>query len=114
MRFRMKGGGSMVNFLRALAVSVLAYVGIFLAVILSPIVIVLCLWTGLCLFGAAFMFFFWLLITHNPSTLRGSLYLLAWGSPACLTAGVLGYYRGQLRARRTVRLVSLQQDAPFQ
>jgi hypothetical protein len=102
-----------INFLKALGVSALAYVGIFLAVVLSPVVILLCIWTGLCLFAAVFMFFFWLLFTHNPQTLYSSLYLLAWGAPPCLAAGVLGYYRGQLRARRSASLVTLRQDAPF-
>jgi thiol:disulfide interchange protein len=101
------------NFLKALGLAALAYVGIFLAVILSPVVILLALWSGLCLFGAAFMFFFWLLLTHNPNTLHGALYLLAWGSPPCVAAGVLGYYRGQRRARRNAPHVSLRQDAQF-
>ncbi|WP_159013995.1 hypothetical protein [Acidisoma sp. S159] len=90
----------MPNVLKGLAVALLAYGGIFLAVILSPVVILLGLWSGLCLLGAAFMFFFWLLITHDPNTIHGALYLLAWGSPPCLAAGVLGYCRGQPRARR--------------
>jgi hypothetical protein len=84
-----------------------------LALILSPLVFLLFLWTGLCMFAAIFMFFFWLLITHSAHTLFMSLYLFALGAPAYLLAGVLGYYLGQLRARRTAPMVPLRQDVPF-
>jgi hypothetical protein len=106
--------GKVRNVLKGLAVALLAYGGIFLVVILSPVVILLGLWSGLCLLSAAFMFFFWLLITHDPNTIHGALCLLAWGSPPCLAAGVLGYCRGQPRARRNSPLVSMRPDAPFQ
>jgi hypothetical protein len=53
----------MPNVLKGLAVALLAYGGIFLAVILSPVVILLGLWSGLCLLGAAFMSF---LAAYHP------------------------------------------------
>lgn len=101
------------NFLKALSVAVLAYIGIVLAVISVPVVFLLFLWTGLCVLAAVFMFFFWLMITHSAHTLYMSLYLLALGAPAFLAAGVLGYYQGQRRARQRVRQVTLGHDAPF-
>jgi hypothetical protein len=102
------------NFLKALSVAVLTYIGIVLAVILAPVVFLLFLWTGFCVLAAVFMLFFWLLITHSVHTLYMSLYLLALGAPAFLAAGVLGYYHGQRRARQRVPLVTLGHDAPFQ
>jgi len=100
------------HLLRALAVGVRTYLLIFLALIISPLMFLLAVWTGLCLLGAALMFFFWLLITHRPTELSAALMLLVWGAPPVLLASVLGSCWGLVRERRQ-RAVSLRQDAPF-
>jgi hypothetical protein len=101
------------NFLKALAVGLAAYLSMVLAVVLFPVLVLLALWIGLCVFSAIFLFFFWLLFTHNPHTLYSSLYMLTWGALPFLGLSVLGFYYGQLRARRRAPMVTLRQDAPF-
>jgi hypothetical protein len=101
------------NFMSALGIGLLTYLGMVLAVVLFPALVLLALWIGLCAFSAIFLFFFWLLVTHNPHTLHSALYMLAWGAPPCMGFSVLGFYYGQLRARRKVPLLTLQQDATF-
>ena len=101
------------NFLKALVVGLTVYLGMVLTVILVPVLALLALWTGLCVLSAIFLFALWLLVTHNPHTLFSSFYMLTYGSPPFVGACVLGYYYGQLRARRAVALVTLRQDAPF-
>jgi len=100
------------NLLRALAVGVRTYLLIFLAMIVSPLIFLLMAWSGLCLLGAAFLFFFWLFITHRPTELNGVLMLLVSGAPPFLLASALGYFRG-LRQTRRQQAVSLRQDAHF-
>jgi hypothetical protein len=101
------------GFLKALGASMLGYVVVLLAMLLVPVLVLLCLWTGLCMFAALFMFLFWLFFSHHAHTLYNALYMAAWGWPPCLAAGVLGYYGDQLRARRRASLVTLRGDAPF-
>jgi hypothetical protein len=109
---RLKEARSM-NFLKALGIGLATYLGMVLAVILVPVLVLLALWMGLCAFSAIFLFFFWLLVTHNPHTLHSSLYMLAWGAPPCMGFSVLGFYYGQLRARRKAPILTLRQDVPF-
>ena len=101
------------NFMKALGVGLLTYLGMVLAVVLFPVLVLLALWIGLCAFSAVFLFFFWLLVTHNPHTLHSSLYMLAWGAPPCVGFSVLGFYYGQLRDRRGAPMVTVRQDVPF-
>jgi hypothetical protein len=86
------------TFLKALGIGLATYLGMVLAVTLFPVLVLLALWIGLCAFSAIFLFFFWLLATHNPHTLHSSLYMLAWGVPPCMAFSVLGFYYGQLRS----------------
>jgi hypothetical protein len=101
------------NFLKALAIGLVVYVGMVLSVVVLPVLLLLCLWTGLCAFAAVFLFFFWLFVTHNPHTLYSSLYMVAYGVPPCLGSSLLGFYYGKLRNRRSAPLLTLRQDAPF-
>jgi len=101
------------NVLKALAIGLVVYVGMVLSVVVLPVLLILCLWTGLCAFAAVFLFFFWLFVTHNPHTLYSSLYMLAYGAPPFLGSSVLGYYYGKLRNRRSAPLLALRQDVPF-
>jgi hypothetical protein len=99
--------------LRAIGASILTYFAVLLAVILSPLLFVLFLWTGLCMFAALFIFFFWLFVNHQTHTLYSALYMALWGCPPMVLAGLVGYYGAQIRARRTVPLLSLHGDVPF-
>jgi hypothetical protein len=101
------------NFLKAPGIGLLTYLAMVLAVVLFPILVILSLWIGLCAFSAIFLFFFWLLVTHNPHTLYSALYMLAWGAPPCIAFSVLGFYYGHLRARRRAPLLTLRHDATF-
>lgn len=100
------------HLLRALAAGVLTYLALFLALIIWPLIFLLAAWAGVCLLGAVFMFFFWLVITHRPTELNDALMLLVWGAPPVLLASVLGHYWGLLRARRQ-QTASLRHAAPF-
>ena len=100
------------HLMKALAVALGTYLLLFLALIISPVIILLGLWIGLSLFAAAFMFFWWLFITHNPADLNRMLMVLVAGVPPMLLGGVLGYVRGLLRARRQ-SIVSLRQEEAF-
>jgi hypothetical protein len=102
------------NFLKALAIGLVVYVGMVLSVVVLPVLLLLCLWTGLCAFAAVFLFFFWLFVTHNLHTLYSSLYMLAYGALPCLGSSLLGFYYGKLRNHRSAPLLTLRQDAPFQ
>jgi hypothetical protein len=97
----------------AIAAAVVAYICVLLAVILTPILILLCLWTGLCIFAAVFMFLFWLLVTHQTHTLYSAVFMATWGFPPMLLASLVGYYGEQIRARRKAPLLTLHGDAPF-
>ena len=101
------------NVLKAFAIGLVVYVGMVLSVVVLPVLLLLCLWTGLCIFVSIFLFFFWLLITHDAHTLYSSLYMLAYGALPCLGSSVLGYYYGKLRNRRSAPLLTLRQGAPF-
>ena len=101
------------NFLKALAIGLVVYVGMVLSVVVLPVLLLLCLWTGLCAYAAVGFFLFWLLLTPNPHTRYSSLYMVAYGAPPCLGSSLLGFYYGRLRNRRSVPLVTLRQDAPF-
>ena len=90
----------MMHLLRAVALAVRTYLVLFLALIISPVIILLGLWIGLSLFAAAFMFFWWLFITHNVADLNRMLMVLVAGAPPMLLVGVLGYVRGLVRERR--------------
>ena len=99
----------MMHLLRALAVAVGTYLLVFLALIISPVIILLALWIGLSLFAAAFMFFWWLFITRSAADLNRMLMVLVAGVPPTLLFGALGYVRGLLRARRP-SIVSLRRE----
>jgi hypothetical protein len=103
-----------INFLKALGASVSIYIGVILAVILMLLVFLLFIWAGLSMFVGVFMFFFWLLITHNAHTLDMGFSIFTWGAPPFLAVGALGYCRGQLRARRNTVMVTAHRDTPFQ
>lgn len=104
--------GGVVNLLKALAVGALTYFLIFLALIISPLIFLLAAWAGLSLLLAAFMFFFWLLITHRPTELEDTLILLVWGVPPFLLLIVLISCWDLVHKRRQ-QTVSLGQDEPF-
>jgi hypothetical protein len=41
-------------------------------------------------------------ISHQPSTLHAALYLLLWGAPPFVLAGIAGHFQSQLKARRAM------------
>lgn len=98
------------NFVKVLIMGVVAYLGFFLALVLSPLLVLLLAWAGLSLFGAVLMFFFWLFIAHTPITLRGAFILLAWGVVPNVACWLLGYYSDQIKARRRQPLLALRHD----
>lgn len=102
------------NVLKALGIGLAVYLGMVLSLVLLPVLFLLCLWTGLCMFAAILLFFFWLFFTHDSHTLHSSLYMLAYGAVPCLAASVLGFYYGKLRGRRRGAMVTLRHDLPFQ
>jgi hypothetical protein len=101
------------DILKALGIGAAVYIGMVLSVVLLPVLFLLFFWIGACAFSATFLFFFWLLITHNPHTLYSSLYMLAWGTVPMMPASLLGFYCGKLGGRRRVPMVTLRQDVPF-
>ena len=102
------------NLLKAVCIGLAVYLSMVLSVVLIPVLFVLCFWIGACALMAVFLFFFWLLVTHDPHTLYSSLYMLAYGAAPTVPASVLGFYYGKLRNRRSAPLLTLRQDAPFQ
>ena len=101
------------NVLKAVAIGLVIYFGMVLSVVVLPVLLILCLWTGLCAFAAVFLFFFWLFVTHNPHTLYSSLYMLAYGAPPCLGSSLLGFYYGKLRNCWSAPLLTLRRDRTF-
>jgi hypothetical protein len=99
------------SLLKALGLGIAVYLGGVLAVLLIPVFVILCLWSGLCVAASILLFAFWLLVTHSPHTLALSAAMLAWGAPPCLAAFLLGYYGGRFRVRRNA--ITLSPDAPF-
>jgi hypothetical protein len=100
------------NMLKALAVGIVAYLGMVLAVLFVPVIAILGLWIGLCVLASIFLFVLWL-VTHDAHTLAMAGAMLAWGAPPFVAATVLGYFGGQLRARRSAPMVTLNKDASF-
>lgn len=100
------------GFLKAIGIGIAVYLGGVLAVLLIPVLVVLCLWGGVCVAASIFLLILWL-VTHNAHTLAMSEAMLAWGAPPFVGAFLLGYYGGRLRARRHALKLTLSQDAPF-
>jgi len=98
------------NFLKAVVVGVVSYLGIFVVALLTPVLFLLMAWTGICLGLAVLFFFFWLLISHQPGVLHASFCLLLWGCPPCLAASIVGYFQGVSKARQKARAG----DVPFE
>jgi len=103
----------MVNFLKAVTAGIIAYLGIFVALVIAPFLFLLFAWTGICMFLAVAFFFFWLVIHHDLNALRAAGYMLLWGSPPAIASAVLGFYQEQWKARRRMRQATPQLDAPF-
>jgi hypothetical protein len=99
--------------LKAAAIGLLAYLGIVVALILTPVLFLLMAAVGSCIFGAAFFFLLWMTVSHQPSTLHAAFYLLLWGAPAFVLAAIAGHFQGQLKARRAMRRAALSGDVPF-
>jgi len=97
------------GFFKGAAAGLLAYLGMFVALILTPILFLLMAGVGICILGAAFFFLLWMTLSHQPSTLHAALYLLLWGAPPCVLAGIAGHFQGQLKARRAMRRAALAQ-----
>jgi hypothetical protein len=92
--------------LKAAAASLLAYLGIFVALILTPVLFLLLAGVGVCILGAAFFFLLWMTFSHQPSTLHAALYLLLWGAPPFVLAGIVGHFQNQLKARRAMGVMT--------
>ena len=90
------------GFFKAAAAGLLVYLGIFVALILTPVLFLLMAGVGICILGAAFFFLLWMTFSHHPSTLHAALYLLLWGAPPFVLAGIAGHFQGQLKARRAM------------
>jgi hypothetical protein len=86
------------GFFKGAAAGLLAYLGMFVALILTPILFLLMAGVGICILGAAFFFLLWMTISHQPSTLHAALYLLLWGAPPFVLAGIAGHFKSQLKA----------------
>jgi hypothetical protein len=97
------------GFFKAGVAGLLAYLGIVVALILTPVLFLLMAGVGVCILGAAFFFLLWMTISHQPSTLHAALYLLVWGAPPFVLAGIAGHFQGQLKARRAMRRAALAQ-----
>jgi hypothetical protein len=97
------------GFLKAGAAGLLAYLGIVVALLLTPVLFLLMAAVGICILGAAFFFLLWMTFSHQPSTLHAALYLLLWGAPPFVLAGIAGHFQGQLKARHAMRRAALAQ-----
>ena len=99
------------NFLKAVVVGVVSYLGIFVVALLTPVLFLLMAWTGICLSLAVLFFIFWLLVSHQPGVLHASLYLLLWGCPPCLAASIVGYFHGISKAPKAARAEDVTSEA---
>jgi hypothetical protein len=102
------------NFLKALAIGLVVYVGMVLSVVVLPVLIATLPLDQPLRVCSRLSVLLLAVVTHNLHTLYSSLYMLAYGALPCLGSSLLGFYYGKLRNRRSAPLLTLRQDAPFQ